>query len=440
MFLHSGFAVSIVSKGNGGITGWKMKCQAQKLVTMLSSSFKGLILPLEPEARQGLIESHSSILGHLISDMPVFLQREVPANMSPSWSKMPEQKDNVLTGRGTLGYTVSLWAALSSQGGGKSLKATSAALNTVFCFWREKVIVPEVLPVHHVLTVLATHCLPSHFRGQVLQITCCAQVIWRTHASTSLFSLLTYPGTHLLWVCGLLCSASLSLLTSNLEKNDQTYYPHSVTNAVDPGQSAVLPVSVKVLSRESRIWTLKGDCVHKPTERNMMFTHQTKIKEFAQNQRFWKGKAPFSSLTGDALSRPLLASCICLIPQDSLREHCVWLSIAQQAPPAWLAPSEHTAPFGWAVSTYFQVWEITCVIKQTGAGVWVGKQPAQQVPPWCLCTELPAGGCVLPFTLQRSNKIIRFLALHPDQTEKEPTKESFVNVFCFSHRCTSTLS
>lgn len=61
-----------------------MKCQAQKLVMMLSSSFKGLTSTLEPEARQDLIESHSIILGHLISDMPMFLQREVLADISPS--------------------------------------------------------------------------------------------------------------------------------------------------------------------------------------------------------------------------------------------------------------------------------------------------------------------------------------------------------------------
>jgi len=102
---------------------------------------------------------------------------------------------------------------------------------------------------------------------------------------------------------------------------------------------------MKVLSRGRRIWNLKGDLIHKPLERNIMFIHQRKRKGFAQNQRFGKGKASFSSLTGDGLYRSLLESCVCLIPQDSLCEHCVWLSIAQQAPPPWPAPDQHTAHF-----------------------------------------------------------------------------------------------
>lgn len=86
-----------------------MKCQAQKLVTMLSSSFK------EPRASWGLIESYSIILGHLISDRSMFLQREDLARISASRSKMPEKKDNVLIERGILRNLVSLWAALASQ-------------------------------------------------------------------------------------------------------------------------------------------------------------------------------------------------------------------------------------------------------------------------------------------------------------------------------------
>lgn len=159
-------------------------------------------------------------------------------------------------------------------------------------------------------------------------------------------------------------------------------------------------------------------------ETNMMFICQRKIKGFSQKQSFWKGKASFSSRAGDALSRPPLASCICLIP-GSPHEHCLWLSIAQQAPPVRLASNELTAPLGWMASTYFQVWETTCVIKQTGAGVWLGKQPAQQVPPWCLCTELPAGGCVLPFTLQRSNKIISFSGFSSRLGRKRTNKREF---------------
>lgn len=61
-----------------------MKCQAQKLVTVLSSSFQGLKLTSEPKDRQGPIESHSIILGHLVSDMPMFLQPEFLVDISPS--------------------------------------------------------------------------------------------------------------------------------------------------------------------------------------------------------------------------------------------------------------------------------------------------------------------------------------------------------------------
>lgn len=156
----------------GDIMEWKMKCQAQKLVTMLSSSFK------EPRASWGLIESYSIILGHLISDRSMFLQREDLARISASRSKMPEKKDNVLIERGILRNLVSLWAALASQEWGKSLKATSAALSTVFCSWREKVMVPEMMLIHHVLTILATRCLSLSFQraGAMYHILCSSYV------------------------------------------------------------------------------------------------------------------------------------------------------------------------------------------------------------------------------------------------------------------------
>lgn len=69
--------------------------------------------------------------------MSIFLWKEVLTGISPTWSKIPNQKGNVLIWRGMLGYTVSLWAVLSSQGWGKSLIVTCASLNNVFYFWRK---------------------------------------------------------------------------------------------------------------------------------------------------------------------------------------------------------------------------------------------------------------------------------------------------------------
>lgn len=137
----------------------------------------------------------------------------------------------------------------------------------------------------------------------------------------------------------------------NLGKNPltQTYHLCSVTSPADPGQDGP---DEGLIQTESRICTLKGGVLHLPKngKRLCLYAKEKTKRIFSKVEE----SAHSVSLQEKHCPRPPHTSCIYLIPNSS-HEHCFWLSIAQQAPPAWPAPNEHPAPFGCLVDMKFQV-------------------------------------------------------------------------------------
>lgn len=115
-------------------------------------------------------------------------------------------------------------------------------------------------------------------------------------------------------------------------------------------------------------------CSSENNGKKITFICQRKNKIICSKAEICKGKCSFSFLTGDVLSRPPHASCIYLIPYNS-HEHCLWLSIAQQAPPAWPAPNEHPAHLGvwWTRIFKYEKWHVSESKREQGCGLEINQ-------------------------------------------------------------------
>lgn len=190
------------------------------------------------------------------------------------------------------------------------------------------------------------------------------------------------------------CTVCLWAVLCSLGKKPpltQTYHLCSVTSPADPGQPAVLMVLMKVLSRQ------KAESL---SLKEVFFTKQWKIMFLCQRKK-QKNVLNRRSTSPHKLH---LFNSLQLTWALPLVVHCT-------AGTTSVASPERASSTFWVYSGHIFSSMRNGMCHKAHGSKGVGWKPTSTASS---SMELPPGGCVLPFILQKSNKIIRFPALCPD--------------------------